>query len=388
MFWLARGHVISFYSRASDQLVPVPSLFFIKNGVPVKIVAGNVKSVKELEEAINGVIKTDLSLAQSSTQTQVAQPSSSNDSNVVCEDGVCHKKPNEAEASQSAPNTSSKNETEEEKQEKINKALKLIEQKRIERIKEEQKLERQREIERRKDGQEQQNMKKWQEDQEMKQLKEDRMREKEEAKADRQRVLDQIAQDKKERAQRFAPQAAEPKEAPVTPPEAAAKTPVFGIPNSARIQFKKPDGETEIVTFDSSMLFSDLHAFVQNDILRGAVKSFTLATSFPRREFASADFDKTLADLGLTPSSVLLILSGKRPANSPSAPSGVLPTQTDGSLLAMLMALVTGLFTPVVTLFNYLKGFVFASGTGAGGESANEAGKRKRNEEILTANDS
>lgn len=360
-----------------DQLVPVPSLFFIKNGIPIKIVTGTVKTVEDLEEAINGVLQTDSSIGQSSTSSAPTNDSTG----VVCEDGVCVKK---SESSPSS-NDGSSNETEEEKRERLNKAMKLIEQKRIERVKEEKRLEQEREIQRRKEGQEVQNLQKWREDQEMKDLKEERLREKEEARVARQRVLDQIAQDKKERASRFntSQSPVEPKEATVTSP--APK--VFGIPNSARIQFKKPDGETEIVTFDSGMLFADLHAFVQNDILRGAVKSFTLATTFPRREFASSDFDKTLADLGLTPSSVLLIITGRKPAATSSAPSGVLPTQTDGSFFAMLMALFTGLLTPVVSLFNYLKGFVFAGGAGGASENANDAGKRKRNEEILTAND-
>lgn len=289
-----------------------------------------------------------------------------------------------AASEQSESGTTQNNETEDEKQERIKKAMKLIEQKRIEKIQEEQRLEREREIQRRKEGQEVQNLKKWKEDQELKQLKDDRIREKNEAKADRQRVLDQIEQDKKERAQRFSSQTTptEPKET-VTPPTTATST--SAIPNSSRIQFKKPDGETEVVTFDSDMLFGDLYIFVKNDVLHGTLKDFFLATTFPRREFIEVDFDKTLFDLNLTPSAVLLIIPGRKAPMSTSGPRSVLPTQTDGSFMSMLGALFIGLFSPVMLLFTYLKNFAIRAPQA--GESDNDAGKRKRNEDVLAPND-
>lgn len=368
-------------------------MFFIKNGVPLKIVTKEVKTVEALEEAIDAVIKNESpqSPGQSSAEGSASsKPSPENaGAEVVCEGGVCYKKPAEpVTPTKSEPGTeeATNNETEDEKQEKIKKAMKLIEQKRIERVQEEQRLEREREVQRRKEGQELQNLKKWQQDQELKQIKDDRIREKNEAKAERQRVLDQIEQDKKERAQRFSNQSnpVEPKE-PVTPPANAA--PTSAIPNSSRIQFKKPDGETEVVTFDSDMLFADLHLFVKNDVLHGSVKEFFLATTFPRREFSQAEFDKTLVELNLTPSAVLLIIPGKKAtASNPRPSGGVLPTQTDGSLIGMLGALVVGLFSPVMLLFAYLKNFALRAPQ-PGAESDNDAGKRKRNEDILAPND-
>lgn len=304
----------------------------------------------------------------------------------AAEEGVRFVTPKESgDPTQTQPDAASAKETEDERQDKIRKAMKLIELKRIEKIKEEQRLEREKEIQRRKEGQDLITLQKWKEDQEIKQIKDDQKREKDEAKAARQRVLDQIEQDKKERAKRFATQSSptEPKASPMTPPKATTPT---AVPNSSRIQFKKPNGDTEIVTFDSGMMFADLHLFVKNDILQGSLKEFTLATAFPRREFSQADFDKTLADLNLTPTAVLLIIAGKRPSSSPSAPSSVLPTQTDGSLLNMLGAVIAGLFSPVMVLFGYLKNLV-ASRNQEPVESANEAGKRKRNEELLAPNE-
>lgn len=339
-----------------------------------------MKTANELEEAIDFV--------ESPQQQKTAGPESSTSSSkpdnaeVICDGEICYIKEKESEpASSSSESPKDSADTEIEKQEKIKKAMKLIEQKRVERVQEEQRLEKEREIQRRKEGQQVQDLKKWQNEQELKQLKEDRLKDKLEAKAARQRVLDQIAEDKKERAQRFGMQApstpAEPKASPVTPTEI--------VPNSARIQFKKPDGETEVVTFDSDMLFSDLHLFVKNDVLHGSMKEFTLALTFPRREFTQLDFDKTLANLNLTPSAVLLILPKRPTSINTNKPGSILPTQTDGSLMSMLGALFFGLLSPVMALFAYLKTFVVRNQEPT--ESANDAGKRKRNEEVLAPND-
>lgn len=358
-------------------------MFFIKNGVPIKIVTSAIKTVAELQEAIETALKHESQQASSSS----SEPSVSSPTQVsAAEEGVRFVRPKESgDPSQPKSDEASSKETEDERQEKIKKAMKLIEEKRIEKIKEEQRLEREKEIQRRKEGQDLITLQKWKEDQEIKQIKEEQMREKNEAKAARQRVLDQIEQDKKERAKRFATHSSptEQKSTPVTPPTATTPT---AVPNSSRIQFKKPSGDAEIVTFDSGMLFADLHVFVKNDILQGTLKEFTLATAFPRREFLQDDFTKTLADLNLTPTAVLLIIAGKRPTSSPSGASGVLPTQTDGSLLGMLGALIFGMFSPVMALFGYLRNFL-ATRNQEPVESANEAGKRKRNEELLAPNE-
>lgn len=339
-----------------------------------------IKTVAELQEAIEAAIKNEPQESSQQVSPSASLPPVAVTANSVTQEGVRFVRP--MESSDPPQQQASAPETEDERQEKIKKAMKLIEQKRIEKIKEEQRLEKEKEIQRRKEGQDLITLQKWKEDQEIKQIKDEQKREKDEAKAARQRVLDQIEQDKKERAKRFGNQSStsEQKTTPVTLPAATSPT---AVPNSSRIQFKKPNGETEIVTFDSGMLFADLHVFVKNDILQGSLKEFILATAFPRREFSQEDFTKTLADLNLTPTAVLLIIAGKKPT---SGPSSVLPTQTDGSLFNMLGAIIFGIFSPVMALFGYLKNLV-ASRNQEPVESANEAGKRKRNEELLAPNE-
>lgn len=264
--------------------------------------------------------------------------------------------------------------------------MKLIEEKRIARIKEEQRLEKEREIQRRKEGQELQKLKKWQDDEELKNLQDERKKEKMEAKAARQRVLEQIEQDKRERAQRFQMAQNADQQSTEQPKKTPTPIPVTIPPNSTKIQFKLPNGDSEIVTFESLMLFADVHAYVKSDILQGSgIKDFSLATTFPRREFSSADFNRTLLDLNLVPSSVILVI----PSKGKSVPSTVLPTRTDENFFSMITALFMGLFSPVFALFAYIGKVVSGNRNNnvENNSSEGDAGKRKRNEEVLTPND-
>lgn len=394
--------------HATDQLVPVPSLFFIRNGIPIKVITSAVKSTAEIVETLDGLSKNSNATASASfireeaksaeenlAEKVVAQDKKTVEPEVVCEGGVCYKKEPEkvpegtSEPSGSEISDKSEAETEEERQEKIKRAMQLIEEKRIERVKEEQRLEQEREIRRRKEGQELQKLKNWQDDQELQQLKDERKKEKLEAMEARRRVLEQIEEDKKERARRF-----NMSQTPSQEPDLVCQKPpkkdvqATAPSDSAKIQFKKPDGEAEIVTFDATMVFGDLHSFVETDLLQGFnIKEFTLATTFPRHEFTADDFGKTLVELNLAPSSVLLIIPGKKSPMgfASNKTSSVLPTTTDGSFISMISALFVGLVSPIFALFTYIKGIVFRT---SGDSSENpDAGKRKRDEESLMAND-
>lgn len=374
-----------------------------------------MKTADEISTAINSIMKENQTAAgarqqfiaaesssvNTSQQKEKNEESQSNETEIVCEGDVCYRKEKKSEEDEvasgsnetvasNAPTTPE--ETEEQRQEKIKHAMKLIEEKRIARIQEEERLEKEREIQRRKEGQELQKLKKWQDEEELKNLQDERKREKMEAKAARQRVLDQIEQDKKERAQRFQTQISADQSTSEQPKKAPPPAPMATPPNSTKIQFKLPNGDSEIVTFESAMLFADVHAYVKSDILQGSgIKDFTLATTFPRREFSSADFDKTLIDLNLVPSSVILVIPCKAKATSNTFnPSTVLPTQTDGNFFDMISALIMGLFSPVFALFAYVGRLISGNRDENDVENdttENDAGKRKRNEDVLTPND-
>ena len=82
-------------------------------------------------------------------------------------------------------------------------------------------------------------------------------------------------------------------------------------PNSSdmsktRIQFKLPLGNHIIGTFDATTAFGNLRPYViQNAQLSS--KHFSMSTIFPKRDFTSVDDNKTLSELELVPSAVILI---------------------------------------------------------------------------------
>ena len=344
-----------------DTLVPVPSLFFIQNGIPVKIVTSVVTTEAEMEESIATVLGSASSPQPGSSQ----ETSSSAITPTVTTENTGTEK--------------TVQESEKEKEEMMKKAMKIIEQKRIERINEEKKVERERELKRRKEGQAVIDMKKLKDDQDMKNIMDERRKEKLEADAAKARVKSLIAADKAERLAKFG---ASVESNPPSPDSPVLPSPAVEVipPNSARIQFRKPDGEIQSHIFEAKSLFSDLHKFVKNTVLVGSnLKDFALATTFPTREFTQADFGKTLLELALAPSSVLLIIPAKKAVFS-TGPTSSMSQTSGGGLTAMVQSLfMTLVYGPMIALYSYIKNMFNSAREGAGVD--------KRNENILTPND-
>lgn len=211
----------------------------------------------------------------------------------------------------------------------------------------------------------------------MKKLQEERKRDKIEEQAARKRILDQIAQDKAERAQRFnlnAPASAAQKSDTNEPTSSVAS--ISSNAAETRIQFKKPDGETDVKTFGRDESFINVRTYVEENVIVGSgIRDFALATTFPRREFKTDDDTKTLADLGLVPSSVILILPLDK------APARKLPLQNSYGLVAILTTAFWTILNPVYAVYSYLRNLVFA-------RSRAQTGAAKRaSEEELNHND-
>lgn len=238
-------------------------------------------------------------------------------------------------------------------------------------------LDKEREIQRRRLGQDLQSFKQRQEESELKKMQEERKRDKVEEQAARKRILEQIAQDKAERAQRFNQSIGAA--APVPPANESApvetRPPIVSDSTIARIQFKKPDGETEVKTFGSTDPFAVVRTFVEeNVIVASGIREFALATSFPRKEFKADDDVKTLLELGLVPSAVILILPLDK------ANTRKLPIQSSYGLLALLTTVFWGLVNPMLSAFSYVRTRFSARNRASG------AAKRN-NENELSPND-
>lgn len=236
-----------------------------------------------------------------------------------------------------------------------------------------------RELQRRRMGQELQNFKQRQEESEMKKLQEERKRDKIEEQAARKRILEQIALDKAERAQRFNSNQNPPlnQDTATTSNATVNPTPAVVSDSSvARIQFKKPNGEFDVKTFERDDPFSVVRSYVSANVIVGsAIKEFALATTFPRREFKSDDDTKTVFELGLVPSSVILVLPMDKVAINK------LPLEHGYGIISMFTTIFWSIVNPMFAAFSYMKNWMFA-------RDRNQTGAAKRsNEEELNHNE-
>ncbi|XP_047038196.1 UBX domain-containing protein 4 isoform X2 [Helicoverpa zea] len=260
---------------------------------------------------------------------------------IVCDGDVCvrrpRNKPDEPGPSQ-APTPSLPHAPVEEKEipssesggsieEKMERAKELIEARRREKADKEKELEKEKEMERRAAGKGVAELKRWQADQELKQIQEERRREKMENNLARQRILEQIAQDRLERRARD-----------VTPTQAQPSlqaTPTAGDGGSrARIQFKLPDGTSHTAHFDADGTLAEVQRYVA-DNLSLSTSSFALWTAFPRRELTEAE--SSLRGLQLAPSAALLVLPRRMP-----------PVVARPSPVSNLITFFTQLFTTMI----------------------------------------
>ncbi|TKR77389.1 hypothetical protein L596_018373 [Steinernema carpocapsae] len=183
-------------------------------------------------------------------------------------------------------------------EEKQKRAMELLAKKKAEEAEKELQEAKKKEIERRKDGQAMMKAREEQKDREILEAMEQRKKEKAENEAQLKRLREQIRLDREERAKKPHVEAeAAPKAAPVVKP----------IPtDECRIQVKFPNGSTLIKQLASAQPLQVIVDAIKEDGRHSG--SFYLVQMYPRTELN--DYEKTLLDLGLTPSAVILLVPG------------------------------------------------------------------------------
>ncbi|KAA1470109.1 hypothetical protein DENSPDRAFT_864554 [Dentipellis sp. KUC8613] len=211
--------------------------------------------------------------------------------------------------------------TEEERAQKLADLREKMAEKRARKAAEEAKEAKANEAIRRKTGKD---MDKIKEDLQAKQLKKEaeaKRREKiEDAKA-KAEIKAQIEADKRERAAKAArekalregrnpdaPAAAAP---PLAAPAAASSSAGAGVAGrdfkDTRLQIRLASGgQPYTTTLPSDSTLREVAEFLAGQTLAVDVETVTFAQHFPRKQFSRADFSRTLRDLGLTPSAVLI----------------------------------------------------------------------------------
>uniref|UniRef100_A0A8C9YPA4 UBX domain-containing protein 4 n=1 Tax=Sander lucioperca TaxID=283035 RepID=A0A8C9YPA4_SANLU len=340
-----------------SQIYPVvciPSSFFIgENGIPLEVIAGSV-SAEELKKRIHRVkqvrqwdypVHTLLTAGIVINYTMRKEISRSN----ICDSSIYHSPGKSDVLSLCCPV----------------RLTKKLEERREQKKKEEEESEIKKEMERRKMGKDVQDLKKKQEEEKMRRLLEERNREKAEEKAARERVKQQIALDRADRAARYAQTQEEERasrqaalEARQAQHDARKESALRERSTIARIQFRLPDGSSFTNQFPAQSRLQEARDFV-DQVVGKRYGKFSLATMFPRREFTSEDLNRTLLELELAPSASIVLLPSSRPAHT------VVQSSAGG-----VWALVGTLLYPLLAVWRFLSSFLFTSPTPPGAGAA------------------
>lgn len=363
------------------KLVPCPSIFFLgENGAPITIVTELTKTVDELHAKIQ-------SLSTNASASSVAAPAP----NAASTSSTAAAATASSEAASATADAASA-------AERLERAKQLLEKKRKEHEAEQRRLERERELQRRREGQDLRSFKERQTELDLKQMKEERQRDKLAEQAIRKRILDQIAQDRATNAARFANSTADAAAAKPTEAAAAPAPPRVYNGTEARIQFRKPDGTLAAHDFLAADHFQTVRDYVCSELL-GGNGNFTLASSFPRRQFGVEDANTTLAQLELVPTAVILVHSTDKSlqarstnaaSNTEAAAStvrGAAAAVSRVNVFALAQTAFWTLMVPVLAIVGYLRNLV-GRGAANGGAARDATGAQKReSEEILSDND-
>nr|XP_046260097.1 UBX domain-containing protein 4 isoform X2 [Scatophagus argus] len=375
-----------------SQIYPVvciPSSFFIgANGIPLEVIGGSV-SAEELMKRINrvkqmhaqhgrsGAVLSEASAPVEASPRDTIEPAPASTSQLPVKSAAAEPAAVQGRGkvslsstgddssisatetlaeSASFDNAAQCSQDEENLDAKVERLTRTLEERREQRKLGEEENEIQKEIERRKVGKNLQDFKRKQEEEKTKRLLEERSREKAEERAARERVKQQIALDRADRAARYAKMEDEEKVAKqallhssLAEQEVRKRAVVRGTSTIARIQFRLPDGSSFTNQFPSQSRLQEARHFVVQEV-GNRYGNFSLATMFPRREFTSEDLNKTLLELELAPSASIVLLPSGRPGNT------VVQSSRGG-----IWAVLGTLLYPLLAVWRFLSSILFAA---------------------------
>ncbi|KAM4698562.1 UBX domain-containing protein 4 [Rhinophrynus dorsalis] len=367
-------------------VVCVPSSFFIgENGIPLEVIAGSISAeelvakiskVKQMHAGKNDALVVNAQVTESSpeqcpeqssaitqcdnspdngqpVETQPASPISSTESPVSCEESPSD---NTSDSPEAVNEPGLSLQTGEDLADKVQRVTQKLEERREQRKKEEEQNEVKKEIERRKTGKEMLEFKRKQEDDVAKRALQERNQEKAADKAARERIMKQIAQDRADRAARYAKskeelEALRAAELQAQQAEKEARREAALREGSAftRIQFRVPDGSSFTNQFASDAPLEEARQFAAQTV-GNVYGNFSLATMFPRREFTKEDYGKSLRSLELSPSaSIVLLPAGKA--------SRAVVQSSEGGVWSFLGTILF----PLLAVWKFLSNFLFGS---------------------------
>lgn len=235
--------------------------------------------------------------------------------------------------------------------ERVERAKMLMQQRQKEKEKENNDKDINQEVERRKLGQVLQEQKKNKEESELREAAVQRRKDKEEEKKAREAVKAAIEQDRLARKVKYDAQKKESDEkrkeaerANLAASAAAAELSAAERASVARIQFRLPDGRNQTKQFPADSSLSELYTFVDTSMETG-FSTYSLSTTFPRKQLDLEDKQKTLRELQMAPSATVLII--------PKVSSTTISLGLDGTLTSLLWLILTP-FTMLWTMLSTL----------------------------------
>lgn len=173
-------------------------------------------------------------------------------------------------------------------------------------------------------------------------------RERQQEQATRERILAQIAADRAELANRAA-MAVEVSSTTPTTASIATITPEQShhvAVEETRLQIRLPGGIIRIKDFPIIEPLTTVRSYVREELLAStSIREFTLATSYPRREFKIEDELLSLNDLKLVPNAVLLVL-GSNQVNC--------VVRSRNNVMNILTSVIWAILTPAAVAFDYI----------------------------------
>lgn len=337
----------------------VPAVYFIDStsGVDLEITGGQI-TVESLLASIQRAYDKLASLAAPTTDTNippttsatVAEPAPATASVPAPAPEVSISTSSPPETSAVTPEaTSSSSDTS--LAERVARAKMLMQQRQLEKDREQEEKERNQEIERRKLGQVLQEQQRNKEEAEIKKAALERKKDKEEEKKAREAVKAAIEQDRLARKVKYDAEKKEAEDrkkeverASLAAAAAAAEVTAAERASVARIQFRLPDGRNQTKQFPADSPLSELYTFVETSVETG-FSTFSLSTTFPRRQLDLEEKMKTLRDLQMAPSATVLVI--------PKVSNTSVSLAGDGSLMSLIWLLLTP-FTMIWTLLSSL----------------------------------
>ncbi|CAG0883086.1 unnamed protein product [Cyprideis torosa] len=261
----------------------------------------------------------------------------------------------------SSQQASDKQESAQSLEERVRLAKELVAKKRMEKEREAAEKEKLSEVDRRETGKAMLKQKEKLEEEARLREVEERKKDRERDRLARERVLEQIRQDREEKAARHSAsllrereEADERRKRALEEERRRLEEETIARSTVARIQFRLPDGSSQVANFSPDDPFNVVIQYARDHLDVGNRRNnFRLASTYPRRNFdPQVDGPSTLRQLSLIPNATLIVFLGI-PQSAPSEGGSLI-----SSALSAPLTIIFTLLSPFFTILNWLRSMV------------------------------